>query len=321
MRRGRNNRIENVKKISLHKVFSIFPVAIVMTLLFVAAFFIFVRYLQLSARNVVFMDYWRFISNLIPKVFDQSLQISDFFAGVQKNPLMLFMVYLDIRFFNLNCLWETYAGLIVNFVLCALAYWVFLRKLKLSPLLFIPILLFSLNLNRWEIITTQFYFSFAIRILLYTITFYFLDVYVLCNTVGTLKKSIFIGILLVLEIVFVSQLYFPALVFSIVIALFLCFFLNEISTKRNYIKYCCVVIGGGYNRHFALFFRFRKWGWWKFERIFGYMFQWKNICWYFLYVTQHFFCSICFGIYVCYVNSCFRRYLIWDICLFSGNIL
>lgn len=89
-------------------------------IVFLIAFLVVIQYLNLSVRNTVFMDYWRFITDLIPKIFNKTLGISDFFADSlgQKNPLMLFLVWFDIKFLNLNCLWESYGGLIINFLEC-----------------------------------------------------------------------------------------------------------------------------------------------------------------------------------------------------------
>lgn len=80
-------------------------------------------------------------------------------------------------------------------------------------------MLVSLSLNRWEIITAQFYLCFSLRIFLYIITFYLIDRYILSAEKVKIQKTIVIGFIIALEILFLSQLYFPALLASIFMVL------------------------------------------------------------------------------------------------------
>ena len=153
------------------------------------------------------------------------------------------MVWFDIKFLKLNCLWEVYAGFIVNFLECIFLYKVIHINSKYKTLLIIPILLFALNLNRFEILTTQFYFRFAIRIFLYVMTFYLIDKYVLITKKPTVKISLYIAGLLAFEILFLSQLYFPALLASIVCVFML--HLTIFREKSKLSKMLYIILGGG----------------------------------------------------------------------------
>ena len=74
-------------------------------------------YINNASRNIVFMDFWRNINRIIPIVKKEpffnvldNLWFNDF---GQSNYLQTLLVAIDIKYFNLNCLWEEYAGIVI----------------------------------------------------------------------------------------------------------------------------------------------------------------------------------------------------------------
>lgn len=183
-----------------------------------------ITYVKNCARNVVFMDFWRNIVQLIPVVMENDFTFDYAWNGVfgQRNPLQLLLIAFNIRFLNLNCIWEVYAGIIVISFSAVLLYrhWNRLYVEKegkyiqiIKQLLFFPILLALFNLNQWEILSAQFSFVFMLRILFFLLVFCWFDQALICkNEVekGFLKAGIFAGI----SICLLSQLYFPAMILS-----------------------------------------------------------------------------------------------------------
>lgn len=204
-------------------------------------------YVNNSARNIVFMDYWRNIVRLIPDVMNRECNFFTFWQDAfgQRNFLQLLLVAFNIRFTHLNCLWESYAGLLLIVCSTILVYAVWTRinsrntldqKALLKQIAFFPIILMLFNLNQWEILSLEFSFSFMLRIFSFLLIFFLIDKAIINGQWNT-RYFLGYGILAGFIIDFLSQLYFPAMVFSVILSFFLAFVLNFGQTKQKLLSF------------------------------------------------------------------------------------
>lgn len=187
------------------------------------------RYVSLSARNVVFMDFWRNINRLITPVMNGEWPWADFWnTGSQRNFIQMFLLALNIKFTNLNCLWEVYAGIIVIGITGLLLYFSWEREVEQTELynrnngnlmrqiVFVPVIFCLFNLNQWEILSLQFSFAFMLRILGYVVAMMCLNN--LFQEEETSKiKYVLLGLFYGVLVDLMSQLYWPALLIIVVI--------------------------------------------------------------------------------------------------------
>lgn len=229
------------------------------------------HYVNLSARDLIFMDFWRVASELVPKIMEHDF--SPFLLWKDclghRNPLTYSLFALDIKFFNFNCLWECYLGvvMIACTALLLLKKWQQIIKTvnfnKPVPvfltggILFISFLLPLFNLNQWEILSLQFSGAFMVRIFFYILIFILLDSLII-NKEYSIKKNINLGILIAAVICLMSQLYWCAMVITccfMVAASYLYPNTNRLSLFKSHIAlYIPVLIGIGiyfYDIHFG----------------------------------------------------------------------
>ena len=182
-------------------------------------------YISLSARDVVFMDFWRNINNYVEPVMDgnfswEALWGADF---GQRNFLQKLLVVFDIKYTGLNCMWEEYAGIVViAFSDIILLYkWIDIdskgqvEQNNLSRYLILPVLLIPFCLQQWEILSLQFSFAFMIRIFCYYFILACVDKMLHEDT--KVRDFILTGVFTALAILLVSQLYWPALLFTLLV--------------------------------------------------------------------------------------------------------
>ena len=83
-------------------------------------------YVGRSARDVLFMDYWRYINDILPSVLNGSFGIEELLLGDfgQRNFLIRLLLALNIKYLNLNCLVEVYGGIIVLMIISILLYFI-----------------------------------------------------------------------------------------------------------------------------------------------------------------------------------------------------
>lgn len=187
-----------------------------------------IRYVNLSARNVVFMDFWRNICKFIEPVMEGEWPWREFWEAQfgQRNFLQMFLLAIDIKYLNLNCIWESYAGIIV--IACtSIIIWLEWKRVisfqltnkrnkLIHTILFFPLLLCLFNLNQWEILSLQFSFAFMFRIFCYVLIMFFTNS-LLQNNDANLYKYCILGFFSAIVIDFLSQLYWPALVITLII--------------------------------------------------------------------------------------------------------
>ena len=211
-------------------------------------------YVRLSARDLVFMDYWRNIVQLVQPVMEGKCRIELLWNSSigQRNFLQLFLLTLNIKYLNLNCIWEVYAGILVMGASTILLYYIWNKVLKeqiknikcgitLKQLCFIPIILMIFNLNQWEILSLQFSFVFMLRILSYLAIFVLID-----NALNEKKWSVFrfgiVGVFAGIVICLLSQLYFPGMVIAIVCSFVFAFWLIPGSMKQKIKAYLAFLL-------------------------------------------------------------------------------
>ncbi len=201
------------------------------------------RYISLSARNIVFMDFWRNICKLIEPVMEGEWPWKKFWYSYcgQRNFLQVFLIAFNIKYTSLNCIWESYAGIAVIALTGVVVWFTWTRQFNLSHpdkriiwtnrLMAIPILLCLFNLNQWEILSLQFSFAFMLRIFCYVL------VMILTNSLLQNKEKstylfLILGLFTALVIDLMSQLYWPALL----ITLFITWLVDGLNKGKIYIK-------------------------------------------------------------------------------------
>ena len=204
----------------------------------IASVFLGIYYVGQSARNIVFMDFWRNITLLIEPVMNGTLSINDVWYSSlgQRNPLQMLLVAVDIRFFNLNCLWESYAGIFVIAISTCIVFWNFKRQIqdvdtswryRGCQLLFLPVMLALFSLNQWEILSLQFSFAFMLRVCSYVLEMSIINSILnghRQDKICFLWAGIYFGIIILL----LSQLYWAAL-----LGINLIVWLHWIITRRD----------------------------------------------------------------------------------------
>lgn len=213
-----------------------------------------VIYVSFASRNVVFSDYWRIISQLIPAVNDGSVSFATLWNAYlgQRNPFMYFLVLFNIKFTKLNCLWEEYAGIFVLAVTAILLYCYILKTLETEnikkalaqQIAAVCILVPVFNLNQWEILSLEYSFTFMLRILSYLVIYLLLENALNAKTSGAryyaplVKIGAFSGVIVCL----ISQLYFPGmLAATFFIALFSLLY-GDGSKNQKVLGYLCFLI-------------------------------------------------------------------------------
>ncbi|MDD2992312.1 MAG: hypothetical protein PHG73_02040 [Pygmaiobacter sp.] len=184
-------------------------------------------YVSQSAADVLFMDFWRNAVTLISAVMTKNFTPNLLWNGAfgQRNFLQMSLVAFDIQFLSLNCIWEVYAGIFVMGATAILVYLEWDKFVKSTPnnpigiktqFLFFAVLLAIFNLNQWEILSLQFSFAFMLRIFSFLLVFKLLS-RLLIEAKWKINSFLGLGIFSGILICTLSQLYFPALLLSIII--------------------------------------------------------------------------------------------------------
>lgn len=180
-------------------------------------------YIKQCARNVVFMDFWKIINILVDPIMNGQYPWIQMWEGpsAHRNFFEMLLLSLNIKYMGLNCIWESYAGIIVIGISCCVLYFVFFKQCSTNALnksqnlmkqmLFLPVMLCLFNLNQWEILSIQSSFSFMLRILGYIVQMLFLN-NLLQDSKARLSSFVIAGVYTAILIDLISQLYWPALV-------------------------------------------------------------------------------------------------------------
>ena len=206
-------------------------------------------YVNLAARNLVFMDYWRVIVEMVPELQHTDNLIAFLWRGSfgQRNVLTKLLVLINYRFTHMNCLWESYAGILTIAVSGCVLYSTWKKTLGedrdawKAQLSFVPILFMLYNFNQWEIMSLQFSFAFFVRLLVFISIWKLLDTRIKSNE-WNLKKIIPCIILLFTAICLLGQLYWLALLASVFSVLFFALFLEKGEWKQKAIFFILLLI-------------------------------------------------------------------------------
>lgn len=206
-------------------------------------------YVNLAARNLVFMDYWRVIVGMINELqhTDNLLTFLWNDSLGQRNVFTKLLVLINYRFTHLNCLWESYAGILIIAVSGCVLYSTWKKTLAEDKaawkvqICFVPILFMLYNFNQWEIMSLQFSFSFFVRLLVFISIWKLLDTRIKSNE-WDLKKMVPCIILLFTAICLLGQLYWLALLASVFSVLFFALFLERGEWKQKAIFFIVLLI-------------------------------------------------------------------------------
>lgn len=179
-----------------------------------------IYYVRQAVRNILIMDYWRIAGRLIPDVMENSLTMADFFRSDwgQSNPLLYFLLAINIKHFGLNSLLSEYFAVAVMALSAVIVYIAFRDAVEeegknryLKAAFFIPMLLCVFNYNQKEILSIQFAFVFMFRVMSYLLIFRCVDYWLRNMNKKSWGCFVFSCLFVICAICLWSQLYFPAM--------------------------------------------------------------------------------------------------------------
>lgn len=208
-----------------------------------------IGYLLNSTTNIPLMDYWTYIYEFTDKIFMGNISCSDIWSNftAHRAPFQYVCFFLNMKFFTGNTLVSVYLASLVTLITNIYIYSCCRRNIQERDSIVIQVgaVLISFGiftLNRWEIITLEFSFAFAVRILLFVVIFDLIDK--ICHQNEKCLKMIGeIGVFIFVTILFFSSSYFPAMVLTIAIIMVLTLFSSEIKDRKRFFKTCCIIGG------------------------------------------------------------------------------
>lgn len=207
-------------------------------------------YVGFSAADVLFMDFWRNAVLLIPKVMSGELSFGTLWMAQfgQRNFLQLALLAFDIRFLSLNCIWETYAGIVTlaGSAVLVCFEWKSLaaangENRRTVQLLCIPLVLTTFNMNQWEILSLQFSFAFMLRVLAFLLIFRAVS-RLLAGGRWSVRGFAAAGVGAGIVVCLMSQLYFPAMLLSVLFAFGFALFLLPGEWRRKCRAYAAFLL-------------------------------------------------------------------------------
>lgn len=149
--------------------------SIFITVLIIAIAFMMI-YISKASSNVPIMDYWGFLNVLVEKDFMGGVTFTDLYGnnGVHRTPGELFLFLLNVRFFHWNTQISMYVGTIVMAIYAIILYRgiskVVTSKFK-KNVCSIVLVFVIFSLGPFEIITQEFFTSFALRMMFFALGF------------------------------------------------------------------------------------------------------------------------------------------------------
>lgn len=140
-------------------------------------------YISESSSNVPIMDYWTYLNALADKTFNEGVAFYDLYSnnGVHRTPLQLFLFIINLKLFSWDTQVSMYLGVLVTSISILVVFrhlCKFITKELFKRIAFVLIVLCMYSLGPYEIITQEFYTSFAIRVLSFIIGFIMIETYV-----------------------------------------------------------------------------------------------------------------------------------------------
>lgn len=208
-----------------------------------------IGYLLNSTTNMPLMDYWTYIYEFTDKLFMGNISCSDIWTNftAHRAPFQYICFFVNMKVFAGNTLVSVYLASLVTLITVIYIYNCYTRDFCYNNNIIIQIgavlistVLFSLN--RWEIITLEFSFTFAVRVLLFVIIFDLIDK--ICHNNENCQKMRWeIGIFIFVTVIFFSSSYFPAMILTIAIIMISALLLAETENKIDFLKTCCIIAG------------------------------------------------------------------------------
>lgn len=208
-------------------------------------------YLSQATSNVPVMDYWKYLNRFVDKMYTSGLTLADLWEsdGIHRGPMSFLYFLINVHFFHYNTQIGVYFGCFARIVLTILLYKIFKnyclkRKIWTESHFLTSILVIALafNLNQYEIITLEFSFSFAVRTLVFVLTFKFTEDVLL---IGDKRKNVIeISLWYIGVICLFAAGYFPAVVGVIIFCLIFHIMVNFKNERWRYRReYVILFIG------------------------------------------------------------------------------
>ncbi|MBR2852684.1 MAG: hypothetical protein IKE81_00020 [Clostridia bacterium] len=200
-----------------------------------------VIYLSNATANVPMMDYWKYITMLVDKAFTKGISFNDLWnyngnGNIHRVPFQLWTFLLNASVFHLNTQIAIYAAPVVTAVTMVLIYRRTRRVFEENIWYWAGITLvtaFCFSWNAFEILTLEFSFAFAVRKLLFIVSFFAVNSF-LTETEKNKQHAIEIAILFLFTITCFSGAYFAAYGLALSIVIIWDFFRKNREERKKY---------------------------------------------------------------------------------------
>ena len=219
-----------------------------------------IGYLLNSTTNIPLMDYWTYIYEFTDKVFMGNISCSDIWTNftAHRAPFQYICFFFNLKFFDGNTLVSVYLASLVTLTTTMYIYKCYRKDMQdnNSKVIQIGAVLISVtlfSLNRWEIITLEFSFAFAVRILMFVVIFDLIDK--ICHKNEKCRKMVWeIAVFIFVVVLLFSSSYFPAMILTVAIIMIGTLFSGEIKDKKEFFQECCII--GGFALLAAIIYMF-----------------------------------------------------------------
>ena len=206
-------------------------------------------YLMNSTSNVPMMDYWKYITFLVENMYKSGISFNElYYYGGNNNihhvPFQLLFFLINTKYFHLNTRIEIFGGL-VFIILISICLYIEFKKMfynKIDSQIFLiaelTIVSICFSLAAFEILTLEFSFGFGFRMLLFIVSFLWVNNF-LTNTSVYYNNTLKLAGLLFVIITCVAGGYFLAYGFSMTLVIIFDFYKKSSEDKKRFfINYC-----------------------------------------------------------------------------------
>ena len=207
----------------------------------------YVQYISIAKSTVPIMDYWDWIAKYGQGVLDGTVSFKDFFFSDNGNHIQPFLMMLQfgvLKVAHFDVVPLVTWGVVIRLVIAALLVAAFLWRFKdlsadhsvLTVIFSVLMILSVLNYNQWELTTEPFSLTNGARILMYFLSFWWIDRFVCDFSKRTNRQNLIHGILLgcycAFLTIFVSAAYFVGHLPAIGIVLLIVLYRNRAIWKK-----------------------------------------------------------------------------------------
>ncbi len=222
---------------------------IVLTSIIIFILYALYAFVDKAASTVPLMDYWDYITWYVEPIFEGTFSFFDFWREediLRISPLVRFILLVDIWFFAVDIRVQVMFGFFVLSIYAVVVSYKFYFKsvqigyMKHIILFTLTIAISIVNFNQWEVITQAFSPSFFLRMLTYIVIIYLTgDLLSVADDKAQYKKTIIVGVIMLINIVFIATPYYYALVLSLVVGVVI----KTIDSKnKNALAYGGIII-------------------------------------------------------------------------------